>query len=120
MNLGTHSGEVNYEPSRMDPKPQPQAARYSELPLTGTTQQQKIYKEQNFKQAGDLFRSFSKKEQTDLINTLGGALSGAEDEAKHIMLSFFYKADADYGKGLSKVAKADLSRVQALAAKLQD
>ena len=36
------------------------------------------------------------------------------------MLSFFYKADADYGKGLTKVANGDLARVQALAAQLED
>lgn len=120
MNVGARTGEVNYEPSRMAPKPQTEAARYSQLPLSGTTQQHKIYKEQNFKQAGELYRSFSQKEQSDLIASLGGALAGAEDEAKHHMLSFFYKADADYGKGLTKVAKGDLSRVQALAAKLQD
>ena len=120
MNLGKRTGEVNYEPSRMEPKPQPASARYSQLPLSETTQQQKIYKEQNFKQAGELYRSFSKKEKADLINSLGGALAGAEDDSKHIMLSFFYKADAEYGKGLTKVAKGDLSRVQALAAKLKD
>src|SRR5690606_25299790 len=119
-NAGARTGEVNYEPSRMAPKPQAEAARYSELPLTGTTQQRKIYKEQNFKQAGDLYRSFTRKEQKDLINSLGEALGNAEDEAKHHMLSFFYKADADYGKGLTKVAGGDLSRVQALAAQLQD
>jgi catalase len=119
-NTAARTGEVNYEPSRMQPKPQPASARYSQLPLEGTTQQQKIFKEQNFKQAGELYRSFTSKEKADLIATLGGALAGAEDEAKHHMLSFFYKADADYGKGLTKVAKGDLSRVQALAAKLQD
>ena len=120
MNPGARTGEVNYEPSRMEPKPQTEAARYNELPLEGATQQRKIYKEQNFKQAGDLYRSFSRKDQKDLINSLGEALGGAEDEAKHHMLSFFYKADADYGKGLTKVADGDLSRVQALAAQLQD
>ena len=36
------------------------------------------------------------------------------------MLSFFYKADAQYGEGLTKVAGGDLARVKALAAKLQD
>jgi catalase len=120
MNPGARSGEVNYEPSRMQPKPQADSARYSQLPLQGTTQQHKIYKEQNFKQAGELYRSFSSKEKADLIASLGGALGGAQDEAKHQMLSFFYKADASYGKGLTKVAKGDLARVQALAAKLQD
>jgi catalase len=120
MNSGRRTGAVNYEPSRIEPKPQAAVARYSQLPLAGSTVQQKIYKEQNFKQAGELYRSFSAKEQRDLIASLGGALAAADDEAKHHMLSFFYKADADYGRGLAKVAGGDLARVQALAAKLQD
>lgn len=120
MNTGSRSGEVNYEPSRLLPHPQTASARYSELPLAGTTQQRKIYKEQNFRQAGELYRSFTRKEQRDLINSLGAALGEADDEAKHHMLSFFYKADADYGKGLARVAKGDLARVQALAAQLED
>lgn len=120
MNVARRTGAVNYEPSRIEPKPQTASARYSQLPLAGSTVQQKIYKEQNFKQAGELYRSFSRKERLDLINTLGGALADADDEAKHHMLSFFYKADADYGRGLAKVAGGDLARVQALAAKLQD
>lgn len=120
MNSGARTGEVNYEPSRMQPRPQVASARYSQMPLTGTTQQQGIQREQNFKQAGELYRSFTRKEQKDLIDSLGNALAGAEDESRHHMLSFFYKADADYGKGLTKVANGDLSRVQALAAKLQE
>ena len=120
MNAGARTGEVNYEPSRLQPRPQVASARYSQAPLTGTTQQQPIHREQNFKQAGDLYRSFTRKEQKDLISSLGNALAGAEDEAKHHMLSFFYKADADYGKGLTKVANGDLARVQALAAQLED
>ena len=51
---------------------------------------------------------------------MGGELANADDEARHILLSFFYKADVNYGEGLTKVAKADLKRVKALAAELQD
>lgn len=120
MNVGARTGEVNYEPSSMEPKPQVTAARYSNLPLEGVTQQRKIAREMNFKQAGDLFRSYDKKMQQDLINSLGGSLAGAEDGAKHTMLSHFYKADAKYGEGLTKVAKGDLKRVKELAAKLKD
>ncbi|WP_410017153.1 catalase [Pseudomonas sp. 5P_3.1_Bac2] len=119
-NTGARTGEVNYEPSALSPKPQAESARYSQLPLSGTTQQQKIYKEQNFKQAGELYRSFTKKEQADLITSLGGALSEAQEPAKLQMLAYFYKADADYGTALSKVAKGDIARVKALAAKLKD
>ncbi|MNE51340.1 Catalase precursor [compost metagenome] len=88
--------------------------------LVGSTQQAKIQREQNFKQTGELFRSYNKKEQTDLINSLGQALAVTDEESRYIMLSFFYKADSDYGAGLAKVAKADLKRVQQLAAKLQN
>lgn len=120
MNFGARSGEVNYEPSALQPRPEVDAARYSNLPLDGSTQQKRIYRTQNFKQAGELFRSYDRKMQKDLINSLGGSLAGAEDDAKHTMLSYFYKADAKYGEGLTKVAGGDLARVKALAAKLVD
>ena len=67
-----------------------------------------------------IFRSYGKKDQADLIASLGGALAITDDESKYIMLSYFYKADSDYGTGLAKVAGADLQRVRQLAAKLQD
>lgn len=120
MNPGHTTNGVNYEPSRLQPRPQSEQARYSRLPLSGTTQQQKIHREQNFRQAGELFRSYGRKEQQDLINTFGGALAGTADEAKHVMLSYLYKADADYGTGVARVAGGDLARVKALAATLQD
>ncbi|AMQ84857.1 catalase [Pseudomonas sp. 22105] len=120
MNGGaTHSG-VNYQPSRLQPREETQSARYSQAALQGSTQQAKIQREQNFKQAGDLYRSFSKKERKDLIESFGGSLASADDESKHIILSFLYKADPEYGAGVTKVAKGDLSRVKALAAKLAD
>jgi catalase len=120
MNLGATSSSVNYQPSRLQPREENHHARYSRLPLAGTTQQAKIQREQNFKQAGELYRSYSKKEQRDLIDSLGGALAPVDEQSKHLMLSYFYKADADYGTGLTQVAKGDLKRVRQLAAQLQD
>jgi len=120
MNYGATSSGVNYEPSRLSPRPQDPNARYSQLPLSGTTQQAKIAREQNFKQAGDLFRSYSKKEQQDLIQSFGESLAGTDDTSKHIMLSFLYQADPAYGSGVARVAKGDLARVKQLAAQLQD
>lgn len=120
MNQGATKTSVNYQPSRLQPREETPHARSSQLPLSGTTQQAKIQREQNFKQAGDLYRSYSRKDQRDLIESLGGALAPVDDESKHLMLSYFYKADADYGTGLTKVAKGDLKRVQQLAAQLQD
>ncbi|EAA5922545.1 catalase [Salmonella enterica] len=111
---------VNYQPSRLYPREELASARYSQTPLEGTTQQSKIQREQNFRQTGELYRSYSKKEQDDLVNSLGTALAGSDNESKNIMLSYFYKADKEYGTRLTSVAKGDLSRVQKLADKLSD
>ncbi|WP_420825733.1 catalase [Pseudomonas typographi] len=120
MNSGQTRSGVNYEPSRLEPRPQQASARYSETPISGTTQQARISREQNFKQAGDLYRSYTTKERKDLVQSFGESLAVADDESKHIMLSFLYKADPEYGTGVTKVAKGDLARVKTLAAALND
>ncbi|WP_397387117.1 catalase KatB [Pseudomonas profundi] len=120
MNAGHTSSGVNYEPSRLAPREQVERARYSETALQGTTQQKKIQREQNFKQTGELYRSYTKQEKSDLVQSFGQALAITDDESKHIMLSFLYKADADYGTRVTKVANGDLSKVKALAAQLED
>lgn len=113
-------GSTNYAPSRLQPRATTESARYSQLPVHGTTQQQPLHRQQNFKQAGELFRSYDHKNRQDLINSFGQSLLSSDDESKHIILSFLYKADADYGKGVTKVAKGDLAKVKQLAAQLQD
>lgn len=120
MNSGKTTSGVNYQPSRLEPREEMAGARYSSLPLSGSTEQKKIQREQNFKQAGDLYRSYNKKEREDLIASFGGSLAATDEESKHIILSFLYKADPEYGTGVAKVAKGDLERVKALAAKLAD
>jgi catalase len=120
MNSGNTTSGVNYQPSRLQPREEMASARYSSSPVTGSTEQKKIQREQNFKQAGDLYRSFSKKERADLIDSFGGSLATTDDDSKHIILSFLYKADPEYGTGVAKVAKGDLSRVKALAETLVD
>lgn len=120
MNAGQTTSGVNYQPSRLQPRSEQTNARYVETPLSGTTQQAKIQREQNFKQAGELFRSYSTKERKDLIDSLGEALAITDEESRYIMLSYFYKADSEYGTGLAKVAKADVQRVREMASKLND
>jgi catalase len=111
---------VNYQPSRLQPRSTSDSARYSQLALSGTTQQQGIDREQNFKQAGDLYRAYSKSEQRDLVNSFGQSLAVADEQSKHIILSFLYKADTEYGTRVAKIAGGDLKQVKALAADLQD
>ncbi len=120
MNAGHTQSGVNYQPSRLQPRDEQASARAVQTPLNGSTQQAKIQREQNFKQTGELFRSYSKKDREDLIQSLGEALAITDEQSRYIMLSYFYKADSDYGTGLAKVAKADVQRVRDLAAQLKD
>ncbi|GAB3064371.1 catalase [Stenotrophomonas tumulicola] len=120
MNIGRSSSGINYEPSRLQPHRQSTHALYSTLPLAGSTQQAPIARQQNFKQAGELYRSYSRREQLDLVHSFGQSLAGADDESKHIMLSFLYKADPDYGTRVARVASGDLARVKQLASQLED
>lgn len=120
-NAGSRKGSVNYQPSAHADLSDAATVKYSQMPVSGTTQQQRIARTQNFKQAGDYYRSLTAKEQANLVSNLAGDLGQVKDDGvKYTMLSYFQKADAGYGRALAQAVKADPVRVEALAAKLQD
>ncbi len=91
--------DVNYQPStRVDLKEDTQY-KQSETTLSDVTiTQKKITKTNDFAQAGDFYRSLSKGEQDNLIKNLAGDLGQVTDRAiKMKMITFFYKADRNYG-----------------------
>lgn len=121
MNYGQRTGKVNYQPSRLVDISDDPAVKYSQLPLAGSTQQARIAKTMNFQQAGDFYRGLPAPQQRNLISNLAGDLGQVKhEETRYIMLSHFYKADAQYGTALSQALKADLSRVKSMAAQLSE
>jgi catalase len=121
MNVGARKGEVNYEPSTIAELSQSAQYKYVQTPLAGSTQQAAIHKTQNFRQAGEFYRALTDSGKQELVGNLSGDLNHVTNEANKVtMLSYFYKADADYGKRLVMATHADLARVQAAAAKLSD
>jgi catalase len=117
MNTGHTSSDVNYQPSEAEGA-YADDARYkaSQLPLSGSTQQQRIHRTMNFEQAGELYRSMSAKDKSDLISNLAGDLGQVKNsKVRDTMLSYFYKADADYGTRLSKALGANPDDIQRLA-----
>ena len=121
MNFGDRKGDVNYEPSGIAELAQDPQYKYVQTPLAGTTQQQAIHKTLNFRQAGEYYRSLSARDKGDLVTALSADLGRVTNDAnKYTMLSYFYKADADYGTRLADATHADVSRVAAQAAKLSD
>lgn len=118
MSLRPQTGDVNYQPSAKKPEVvDNKKFKYSQtvLPAGTTITQGKIDKENNFKQAGELYRSFSKKDQDNLIKNLGDALNSVKDKktvAK--MIGYFYQADAEYGKRLAAYTKMSREEIQNL------
>jgi len=94
---------------------------YVSTPLAGSTQQRAIHKTLDFRQAGEYYRSLSATGKLDLVTALSADLNHVTNDAnKYTMLSYFYKADADYGTRLAHLTHADLSRVQTAAASLSE
>ncbi|MBA9900898.1 catalase [Burkholderia cepacia] len=119
MNFGDRKGEVNYEPSTLNELAQNPRYKSVQTPLAGTTQQAAIRKTLNFRQAGEYYRTLPAQERQDLVTALSGDLNHVTNDAnKYAMLSYFYKADADYGTRLARATHADLTRVKSLADKL--
>ncbi|WP_343569238.1 catalase [Acinetobacter sp.] len=121
MNISERDSDVNYQPSLKESMVEVLKARTIETPLYGKVMQRAIVKQQNFKQAGDLYRSYSEVEKRDLIRNLAADLGQVKDlETKHIMLSYFYKADVGYGTRLTQAVNGNLTLVQAKASELTD
>ncbi len=121
-NIGHQTSDVNYQPSRLDPRTEVESAQWAETPLVGTYQQKAISKKQPFAQAGWFYREvLDDAGRTNLIENLSGDLGKVKNaETKHIMVAHFYKADKEYGERLAKAVNADLKKVKAIAAKLND
>lgn len=120
-NLGATVTDVNYQPSRRYAMTEKTDAKSSVLPLTGATQQTRIQRTLNFRQAGEFYRSLDTQAKKNLVANLAGDLRQVTDDAtKTTMLAHFHKADADYGARLTQAVGGDLARVRAASAALAE
>ena len=115
MNLGSTSSDVNYEPSITTGGRRDTAAdEYSKAPLRGDAIiQEPISKTQNFKQVGELYASFTEQEKANLITNMAGDLGKVKSPVVKLrMVSYFYKANADYGTRLAPLVGVPLEDVK--------
>ena len=114
---GTKS-DINYEPSQADAvtfKETP-ADRYSTRTINGQTMQRAIAKQNNFSQAGDLYLSYSEKDRSHLIANMAGDLRQVKNHKVQVMMvSHFYKANAEYGTRLAKAIGVGLDEIKSMA-----
>src|ERR1700676_2994244 len=121
MSSNPQVGEVNYEPSSaklVGAVTEQPSFKLSEYPVSGVTQQKAIAKTDDFSQAGNHWRSLGKDWQAYLIKTMSADLNQVTDhDIKLRQVSYFYKADHDYGTQLAQATHLDVNEVSALAAK---
>jgi len=120
-NGGKRTGNVNYEPTRNDGPAEAAGYKAGQLPLSGTTVQQRTAKTLNFRQAGEFYRSLPAAQQQNLVANLAGDLRQVKNETtRTIMVSHFYKADAAYGTALAAALGDKVAAAAQRAATLEE
>ncbi|MEF9952272.1 MAG: catalase [Clostridium sp.] len=101
MAMMNHKGKVNYSPNYLDnnnPKP---CATYGKEPaeyISGSVSRRLINKENNFKQAGELYDSYTKEQQDHLIDNLVSDLFNVERDIQKQVVYYFSEASKDFGE----------------------
>ncbi|CAM4388102.1 catalase [Paenibacillus tarimensis] len=108
---------VNYEPSSMGGlKEAVQQGKPHEPHYDAKLVREKIERTNDFKQAGETYRSFEDWERDELISNLVTALKICNPDIQERMISYFTQADADYGRrvkeGLEQAASGMKEGVQ--------
>lgn len=72
------------------------------LRLDGEADRYSRYDQDDYTQAGNLYRIFSEDEKARLAATISGSLSQASMDVQERMLAHFFKADEDYGQRIKQ------------------
>jgi catalase len=101
---GRHGGAKNYEPNSFGGPFQTNRPLWQPVPVTGVTgdQEAPVHAEDNdFVQAGNLYRLMTDEEKERLINNLAGSISQvSREDIVERAINNFRQADADFGKRL--------------------
>ncbi|HZZ71886.1 MAG TPA: catalase [Pirellulales bacterium] len=107
---GVEAGEnphINYEPSSLGGglKEAPAAGKPHMPTYSAPLMRKKIARTNDFQQAGERWRTFSKAEQDELVMNLGCALSECTPEIQDRMIANFTQADPEYGRRVTEGIK---------------
>lgn len=99
-----HIGTVNFEPNSLGGGEPHQSGdpTFEGRPLVGEHVRQKIALTNDFQQAGERYRSLSKKDQDHLVDNIVDPLGHANPEIQKRMVENLKSADADLGKRVEK------------------
>ena len=90
---------VNYEPTDLGGLKEAPRSGSEYMPMyEGRLVRQKIDRENNFKQAGELWREMTEEYRTELVNNLAGALASCLPVTQEKRIAQCTQADAEYGR----------------------
>ncbi|MER7399741.1 catalase [Streptomyces sp. NPDC000151] len=107
---GRHAGQKNYEPNSFGGPVETGRPLWEPLPVSGDsgkTAAPSHAEDDDFVQAGNLYRLMSEDEKERLVSNLAGFISKvSRDDIAQRAIENFRKADADYGKRLEAAVQA--------------
>ncbi|UCE25526.1 MAG: catalase, partial [Candidatus Zixiibacteriota bacterium] len=100
---GNQGGDVNYEPNSFDGPVEDARFKEPSLPVSGDADRYD-HREGNddFTQAGNLYRLMPDDERERLHKAVAGAMEGVPDEIIKRQMGHFAKADPAYAEGVKK------------------
>ncbi|MEG0371202.1 MAG: catalase-related domain-containing protein [Clostridium sp.] len=104
---------MNYSPNSLNgniPKPSPVEGKESTVYVKGDIVRKVINKQDNFTQAGELYRSFSKQEQNNLIDNIVNNLWEVDKNIQLKAIENFTLACREYGNRVKEGLKLNTRR----------
>lgn len=107
MQVAIHSGTVNYEPNTLaDGLPgEAQASQPEQYRLEGLVGRKRISLTNDFQQAGERYRSLSKRDQDHLVDNIVDSLGKTKKDIQRRMVENLTKADAELGRRVAQGMK---------------
>ena len=106
MTMDADENRTNYYPSG-HPEALKEAPGYKEskTPVKGYVGRYPTSRGDDFKQAGELYRSMSEKDREHLIDNIASELKDVDKAVQETMVSYFTKADNEYGRRVAEALK---------------
>ncbi|MFL6446672.1 MAG: catalase [Bryobacteraceae bacterium] len=106
---------INYEPSSLGGlKEAPSSGKHHTPFVQGNVVRQRIERTNDFKQAGERYRSYEEWEREELVNNLGAGLSGCRKDIQDKMIEMFTQCDPDYGKRVRESMTKHMEKMKSM------
>jgi len=107
---GNGSGAVNYQPNSFGGPVEEPSVKEPPLAIDGAADRYD-HRDGNddFTQAGDLFRLMDSGEQGRLMDTIAGAMQGVPEDIARRQIGYFIEADPAYGAGVAQRLGFDIA-----------